>query len=183
VPLKNKVFGEYVFVFSINDSYSITDFSEFRNKHQLFFQRIENKNQQLNLMIVDSFFVNILADLTLEVLLNKLSSFQDYIQSNHKIRIVENLNEVTYLTHKFSDFIYLLLFADISSNKDFNQELFTDRVFCLKNNLGELEYYSIYELKILQTKLLEDMKIEIDYDLSSITKQEAKLCLRFSFKQ
>lgn len=179
ISLNNKMFDEYFLIYRINDSYSINDFSTFKNKHQLFFQKIENKNQQLNLMYVDSVFVNILADLTLEVLLNNINSFQDYILSSDKIKLVDSLNENGFFTYKFSDFIHLLLFGDISSTKIFNQKLFTDRVFCLKNNFGELIYFSIYEQKELQLKLLNDMKIEIDYNLSSISKEEVRVCLKF----
>lgn len=181
IALNNKLVAEYFLIFRINDSYSINEISKFKNKHQLLFQKVEDKSQQLNLMFVDSVFVNILADLALEVLLKNISSIQEYILSKEKIKLVEDLNEVNYFRYKFSDFIHLVLFGDISSAKQFNHELFTDRVFCLKNISGELEYFSIYEQKELQAKLLNESKVEIDYNVSSISNQGVKLCLRFIF--
>lgn len=181
IALNNKLVAEYFLIFRINDSYSINEISKFKNKHQLLFQKVEDKSQQLNLMFVDSVFVNILADLALEVLLKNISSIQEYILSKEKIKLVEDLNEVNYFRYKFSDFIHLVLFGDISSAKQFKHELFTDRVFCLKNISGELEYFSIYEQKELQAKLLNESKVEIDYNVSSISNQEVKLCLRFIF--
>lgn len=181
IALNNKLVAEYFLIFRINDSYSINEISKFKNKHQLLFQKVEDKSQQLNLMFVDSVFVNILADLALEVLLKNISSIQEYILSKEKIKLVEDLNEVNYYRYKFSDFIHLVLFGDISSAKQFKYELFTDRVFCLKNISGELEYFSIYEQKELQAKLLNESKVEIDYNVSSISNQEVKLCLRFIF--
>lgn len=180
VTLNNKLIAKYVLIFRINDSYSITDFSKFIRKQQLFFQKIENKNQQLNLMFVDSVFVNILADLTLEVLVNKITSFKDYISSSVKIKLVDEADEDRYFTYKFSDFIHRILFSDISRTSLFRHQEFTDRVFCLRNKFGELEYFSIYDRNKLQSKLLTEMKIEIDYKQSSISKQEAKVCLKFS---
>lgn len=181
IALNNKLVAEYFLIFRINDSYSINEISKFKNKHQLLFQKVEDKSQQLNLMFVDSVFVNILADLALEVLLKNISSIQEYILSKEKIKLVEDLNEVNYFRYKFSDFIHLVLFGDISSAKQFKHELFIDRVFCLKNISGELEFFSIYEQKELQAKLLNESKVEIDYNVSSISNQEVKLCLRFIF--
>ena len=71
IPLNKKVLAEYVFVFKVNDAYNMTDLTQVNAKHQLLIQRLDNKNQQLNLMFVDSVFFNILSDVVLEVLLNK----------------------------------------------------------------------------------------------------------------
>ena len=72
IPLNNKVFATYHLIYRINDSFKITNFESLNNKHQLFFQQLENKNQQFNLTFVDSKFVNMLADLTLEVLFKNI---------------------------------------------------------------------------------------------------------------
>lgn len=84
IPLNNKVLAEYLFVFKVNDAYTITDLTQLYAKHQLLIQRLDNKNQQLNLMFVDSIFFNILSDVVLEVLLNKVHSFKQYMVSKTK---------------------------------------------------------------------------------------------------
>ncbi|MES2617309.1 MAG: HpaII family restriction endonuclease [Bacteroidota bacterium] len=178
IHLKNQLFGSYNFIFKINDSYSINEISKLKSKHQFLFQKIENKNQQLNLIYVDSVFANILADLTLEVLLKKVHSFQGYIDSKFKIKLVEPEDEIRYFTYKFSDFIHLLLYSDIAANKIYTDEIYTDRVFCLKENNQDIEFFSIYEQQELKNRLLNEMKLEIDFSLSSISENEANICLK-----
>ena len=79
INISNKVFAEYVLIYRVNDGYSVSDLKNFKSKHQLFFQRIESINQQLNLIFVDSVFTNILADVVLEVFINKIKSFNECI--------------------------------------------------------------------------------------------------------
>jgi hypothetical protein len=178
IPLNNKVFAEYSLVYRINDAYTIKDFAGLINKHQLLFQKFENKQQQLNLMFVDSVFVNILADVAVGVLLNKVNSFASYMSWKDKSRPFAMVDEGSCFAYKFSDFIHLMLYGDIASTKPYKQELHTDRVFCFKNETGELEYFSIYEQQVLQNILLQTMKLEVDYDRSSIDRQEVKVWLR-----
>lgn len=179
--LNNRTFGEYVFVFRINDGYSIKTFSQFKSKHQLLFQKLEHTTQQLNLMCVDSVFPNILADVVLEVLMNGVKSFNQYIRSNRKLKLVDDEDEAEYLTYKFFYFIHLLLYSDIASNNPLTNKTFTDRVYCLKNAVGELGYYSIYDQSKLQLKLLDELSLSIDLNASSITNREARLCLKIAY--
>ncbi|MFN7313510.1 MAG: HpaII family restriction endonuclease [Bacteroidota bacterium] len=181
IPLNNKVFGTYHLIYRINDSFKITDFESLNNKHQLFFQQIENKNQQFNLTYVDSQFVNILADLTLEVLFKNISSLHDYLLLKDKIKCVDDSNEAQFYQYKFSNFIHLLLYSEIAGTKIFNPQFSMDKVFCLKNKIGELEYFSVYEQQALITKLMKEMKLEIEPTSSSISHQHAKLCLKLYF--
>ena len=88
------------------------------------------------------------------------------------------LDEWNYFAYKFSDFIHLMLYGDIASTQPYKQELHTDRVFCFRNTTGELEYFSIYDQQALQKRLLQKMKLEVDYDRSSINLQEVKVWLR-----
>jgi hypothetical protein len=181
VNLYNKVFAEYVFIYRINDAYNTNDLNNFFGKHQLFFQKIKSKNQQLNLMFVDSVFTNILADVVLEVFIEKASSFNDYINSKNKIKMVEEKHEERYFKFKFIDFINMLLYSNIASEQIYRGEEQTDRVYCVKNNLGELEYFSIYERTALELKLLQELVLEIDFNLSSISNQEVELCFRIRY--
>jgi hypothetical protein len=177
LPLTHKTFAEYTFVYRINDGYSINEISKITNKHQLLFQKLESKNQQLNLMFVDSAFASILADVALEVCIGSISSFSQYVISKNKIKVVDEKEEDRFFKFKFCNFIYLLLYSDISSKTVFNGETFTVSVYCLKNKFGELEYFSIYEQSKLQLKLLEELNLQIDFHASSVVNEETKLHL------
>lgn len=181
IVLNNITFARYFFVYKVNAGYSINDLSKFHSKHQLLFQKLKSKNQHLNLMFVDSVFANILADVTLEVFLNKTNSFATYSSSKNKIKLVAEKDESRYFKYKFFSFIYMLLYSDVASNNIFKGQEFFDRVYCLKNKFGEIDYFSIYEQTTLQEKLLDELKLDIDISLSSISKQEVKLCLKISY--
>jgi len=179
--LNNYVFAEYVIVYRINDAYSINELSKFHSKHQLLFQKIESKNQQLNLMLIDSVFANILADVTLEVFLNEKKSFNQYLSSKNKIKLVDENDEFRYFKYKFYNFIHMLLYSDIASNNTSNGNEFSNRVYCLKNKFEEIEYFSIYEQTILKEKLLDELKLIINIESSYISNQEVKLCLKIVY--
>ncbi|HOY42217.1 MAG TPA: HpaII family restriction endonuclease [Chitinophagales bacterium] len=182
INLSNKVFAKYFFEYRINDLYSINELTRFRDKHQLLFQKLVNINQQVNLAIVDSVFANILADVLLEVFLNKISTFNQYISTKNKISFVGRKDELVYFKYKFFNFIHFLLYSEIALNKAFKGEISSDRVYCLKNTAGEIEYYSFYDQAELQLKLLDDLQLEIDLDSSNISNKTVKLCLRISHK-
>lgn len=180
--LRNKTFAKYFIKYRINDLYSINEITKFRSKHQLLFQKIENINQQVNLAIVDSVFANILADVLLEVFLNNISTFNQYISTKNKISLVDKKDELIYFKYKFFNFIHFLLYSEIALNKTFKGEISSDRVYCIKNVSGEIEYYSYFDQAELQLKLLDDLQLEIDLDSSSISNKTVKLCLRIFHK-
>ena len=181
VILNNITLARYFFVYKENDGYLTNELSKFHNKHQLLFHKLENKNQHLNLMFVDSVFVNILADVTLEVFLNKTNSFAAYSTSKNKIKLVAEKDESRYFKYKFFRFIHMLLYSNIASNNIFNGQEFFEKIYCLKNKFGEIDYFSIYEHTVLQEKLLDELKLDIDISSSSISKHEVKLCLKISY--
>lgn len=180
IPLNNKHIAEYSLVYHLNDAYSIRNLSQIQNKHQAFFQRLEIKNQQLNLMYVDSIFVNILADLALDVLLNNVKTFNQYIETQFKIRLVRKEDETRYFQKKFSDFIQLILYSNIGEKNISDGKISTDRVFCFKNNQNQLEYYSIYEQYDLQQKLMSELKLTINKSATKIQNHELKLVLKMT---
>lgn len=129
IPLNKKVLAEYVFVFKVNDAYTITDLNQVHAKHQLLIQGLENKNQQLNLMFVDSIFFNILSDVVLEVMLNMVHSFKQYMASKTKSISFSGNDERQYLEYKFIDFIHFLLYSNIASIIPFNGETDLNQMF------------------------------------------------------
>lgn len=181
INLNKRTFAEYVITYRINDAYSINELSKFCSKQQLVFQKFERKNQQLNLMFVDSVFANILADVTVEVFLNEIRSFYQYLSSKSKIKLIGEKDEDRYFKFKFYNFIHMLLYSDIAANLPFDGKEISDRVYCLKNEIGEIEYFSIYEQTILQNKLLSELKLKIDAGSSYISNREVKLHLKLFY--
>jgi hypothetical protein len=182
VSLNKKVLAEYVFVFKVNDAYTITDLNQVHDKHQLLIQGLENKNQQLNLMFVDSVFFNILSDVVLEVLLNKAHSFNQYMALNTNCISFIGNDECKYLEYKFMDFIHFMLYSNFASTMPYNGETDLNRIYCLKSINEEIEYFSIYEQFALKKKLLDDLILFIDYAKSTIVGDTVRLCLKIQTK-
>lgn len=181
IHLKNKTLGEYEFVFRINDGFSIQTPSKISNKYQLLFKKLESKVQQLNLMFVDSIFASILADVAQEVFINEIGSFDQYIESKNKVSLTDIKDEADFLKAKFNYFVHLLIYGDIATNKIFNGEYRMDRVYYLKDENKEIEYFSPYEQSTLQTKLLKDLSLQINENKTTISDQELHLSLQIVY--
>jgi hypothetical protein len=180
INLNNKAIAEYCLIYEIKDSSSTKIAEEkIQEKNQIGFKRIENPIQASNLIFVDSDFSKILSDLCLDVFIYGTSSIQQYLSTQSKAANKWGLSDYTFLSYKFKNFIQLLLFGDVGDAKSFNQKIHTQRVFCLKNSLGEIDYFSIYEQDQLMSKLINAMKVEVERDLSQPVGGE--LGLRLSF--
>jgi hypothetical protein len=178
--LKGKVFAEYNIIYHINDGYSIKELNQFSTKHQLLFQKFSSKVQQMNLMFVDSIFPIHLADVALETFLNEVSSFKEYTFLQKDFVVIDIKRDINYFTRKFYDFILHLLFSNIASDTVFREEIQRDNVYCLKDESGELRYYSIYEQRELQDLLFDKMRLEINLKDSFIRKQNLTLSFRIA---
>lgn len=181
IKLKELTFGEYGIIYHINDCFSISHLSEVNSKHQLLFTQYSEKIQQMNLVLIDSLFPKILADVALEVFLNEVSTFKQYIQTKKLTNIIDNSKDKNYLKYKFLSFIHHLLYSEISSNKVCKGETQSEKIYCLKNDAGELQYYSIYEQNELQLMLFDKMSLEINKESSSIFDNKIKLNLKIKF--
>jgi hypothetical protein len=183
IKLNNKVFAKYTLIYSLRVQHVpvgyISNINLLKDKNQLVFNNLENKIQEHNLIFVDSFFLDLLADLTLEVFINKVRSFNEYLESKPKINLPRIDHD--YLKYKFFNFINLLLYSEIASNRVYRGDLKNHKVYCLKNKLNTLEFFSIYEQTSLQLKLLEELKLEIDSKKSGIFNSELKLVLKISY--
>lgn len=178
VNLKGKLLGEYKIVYHINNCYSIKSLSGIKFKNQLLFQKFSSKNQQMNLVLVDSFFPVILADLALEVLLNEKISFHQYIQTKKTMVVIDSRTDKDYFKYKFFMFIHHLLYSEIASEKVCKGETMTEVVYCLKGRVEKIDFYSYYEQCKLQLLLLKKLKLEIDLGRSTISKDSVSLCLK-----
>ncbi len=181
IHLKGRIFAEYIFIFQINKAYQVNDISRLHSKHQLLFQKLENKPQELNLMMIDSIFSTILAELAQEVLIGKVSSFHQYASLKNTIDDVDLLIQPNFLKFKFHDFINHLLYRDIAKKKLYKGNIDCIKMYYLKNENDEIIYYSIYEQWSLQEMLYQKLELDIDMAKSCIKKDKAHVCLRIQF--
>ncbi|MCX6312213.1 MAG: HpaII family restriction endonuclease [Bacteroidetes bacterium] len=178
INLKAKTFAEYDIIYRINDCYAINQLSQINSNHQLLFQKFNNQIQQMNLVIVDSAFPIILADVALHVLTEEISTFEEYINARRFFVAVNPKYDRKYLTYKFKTFIHHLLFSNIASGNICKGEIEIDKVYCRKNDSSELEYYSTFQQFEMQEMMLEKMQLEINLKSSSLSNHIATLNLR-----
>ena len=182
IHLKEKLLAEYVLIFQINKAYDVKDISQFHSKHQLLFQKLENRHQELNLMMIDSIFSTVLADLAQEVLLGKVSSLHQYISLKNAADYVDLFIQPKLLKFKFHDFIHHILYQDLAKKKPFKGNIDCNKVYYLKDETNEINYYSMYEQKSLYEILYQKLQLDIDMAKSCIKKDKAHVCLRIHFQ-
>ncbi len=178
INLKAKTFADYNIIYRINDCYAINQLSQIKSNHQLLFQKFNNQIQQMNLVIIDSIFPIILAEVALNVLTEEISTFEEYINARRFFVAVNPKYDRKYLTYKFKTFIHHLLFSNIASGNICKGEIDINKVYCRKNDSSELEYYSTFQQFEMQEMMLEKMQLEINLKSSSLSNHIATLNLR-----
>lgn len=178
INLKDKTFAEYYITYRINDCYSIDKLSQIRHPDQILFQKFNSKQHQRNLLIVDSTFPLILADLAIYILTDEVACFEDYIKADRFLIAVNPQYDKKYYRHKFKTFIFYLLFTNIASGNICKGEIEADKVYCQKNDAGQLQFYSGFRLIELQKMMLTKMKLEINLKASTISNHKTTLNLR-----
>lgn len=174
IHLKGLVFGEFGIRYHVNDGFVIKDLMEVSSEEQLLFQKMESRIQQLNLMMVDSIFPLMLAEMATVVLLKGPMTCEQYVGSGMSV-YGEFLME-----HKLNQFIHHLLYADVADEKPFNGILDYERVYYRKGQSGGIDYFPVFEQQKLQTWLFNNAVFEIDLNKSSLTERKATLVLSVS---
>lgn len=177
IKLRGTKFAEYQIIYHVKDDYSIKDIVKFKDKQQLIFQKYESKILQLNLAYVDSIFPTILADLAIDVFLKKVTCFSEYIKAEKSSLFIDEDYDKIYLQNKISTFMHLLAYSDISKNKASQAKDYSDRIYYLRNESGDIEFYSIYNQQMLLDFLIKRTVLEIDMTRSSIFDNKVMLCL------
>lgn len=178
IHLKNKTFAEYNIIYHINDCYSITELSQIKSVNQLLFQRFDNKIQQLNLVIVDSTFPAILADVAINVLLGKVSCFNGYINQQRQFVFVDSQMDKLYFRNKFKFFLHKLLFSNVALAVPCDGEEDLERIYYRKGDGKKIEYYPIFRQIELQEMSLSKIRLAIDLKDSFIYKSKVEIRLQ-----
>lgn len=175
IHLKGLFFGEFGMTYHVNDGFVITNLSKVSVKEQLLFQKMVSHNQQLNLMMVDSIFPLMMAEMATEVLIKGPMTCEQYVKSGNSIY------GAFLMEHKLNRFIHHLLYADVADEKPFNGNLDYERVYYRKGKNGEIEYFPVYEQRALQTLVYKNAVMEIDLEKSGMLGSVATLVLRVIF--
>lgn len=175
IHLKDQFFGEFAITYHVNDGFMIDDLSLVTMKEQLLFQKMVSRNQQLNLMMVDSVFPLMMAEMATVALMKGPMTCAQYVQSGNPSH-GEFLME-----HKLHQFLHHLLYADVADEKPFNGILDYERVYYRKGGNEEVEYFPVHEQRALQSLIYERAMMEIDLSKSALKGYEATLVLRLTF--
>jgi hypothetical protein len=68
IVLKNTILATYTLIFQIQEGVNILNINDIKAPYQLKFIKFENKTQQQNLSLVNENFVDLFAEIALEVL-------------------------------------------------------------------------------------------------------------------
>ena len=165
IVLRDVDLATYSFIFRISEGCSVLDVADLRAAYQLNFLRMENEIQQQNLVLVKDNFVALLAEIALEVLNIKVSSFEDFLLQKIEFTPEIERNEVLYLGDFIQDFIELLLYSDIAGIEPCKGERdFTKLLGVSSSNSGVPVFYSLYDRLKLYARLRKEIKLEIDQD-------------------
>jgi hypothetical protein len=178
--LRVRKLAEYDIIYHINDCYSIKHISKFTNKNQVLFQKFGSKIHQLNLALVDTSFPLILADVALEVFLNKVSTFDEYTGSLKKLTFLGYDLSVSFLKYKLSKLLHCLLYSELSTDKVYNGEIHTNRVHRFENELGKIEVSSFLEQERLLSILKNHIKLDFISESTFVYRNDVKIRLQIS---
>ena len=180
VQLTGQTFARYVIVYTMEEGTEGVDPFDPDSTCWLSFLRYESAHQQRNLTAVHSFFGILLADIALEVLTGRVSTFWDYILQTMAKKTPATQYEALYMGDKIQDFIELLVYSDIASKHESAGERDFNRIFCVKKEADEPLFYTLYERLKLYDFLKREMRLSIDRKQSKVCGNEVHLCLKMA---
>lgn len=181
ILLSDVELARYVLVFQLREGCSISGVDELRALYQLEFVKLANNVQRENLRYLKEGFAAVLADITLEVLTGRVSSFEEYLTQKLTLRTEKERNEVLYVGDSIQDFIELLVYSDISGKKPSSGERDFTRIFGATDESGGYPiFYSLFDRLKLYARLRKEIKLEIDRDAIQINGREVRVELRLS---
>ncbi|MGZ3867066.1 MAG: HpaII family restriction endonuclease [Bacteroidia bacterium] len=177
--LKRLELAEYHLEYFVCKGWIPKSVEQIHSKYILLFKKFKYEIQQYNLHYIDTIFPNIFADLVQEVLVNKVSSFSEYLSRPKSIIIINPERDIHYFRYKIDSFADFLLFSTISSRKKFNSEMIQGKVYYFKSHTNEVSFYSIYTLSLEEkNEVYKQIKLKIDLSKSTIINRKATVCLK-----
>lgn len=179
IVLRNALLASYDMVFKIQDGCSVSAVENLRAAYQLEFLRIENATQQHNLELVDVNFVTLLSEITIEVLIGKANTFDEFLHCKLEYTPEIDRNEVLYLGDFIQDYIELLVYSDVASVKQSKGERDFTKLLGVSNPDSEVPvFYNLYDRLKLYARLRKEIRLEIDKNKIKIKGREVRLELK-----
>ncbi len=181
IKLKNKTIASYAIQYNINQCYHLQHVEQIISKHQFFYKGLLEKEQVYELMLVDTAFAEVVGKLAQDVLLKKVKTLREFLLLHDQSTILKGYTDAFYFQYKFEHWLMQLLFPEENSMlKKHSKKQFaanTRSVYVLKNDKGELAYFSLFERKKGFEMLFDLMQLRIDLKKSTIENGNLTLIL------
>lgn len=109
---------------------------------------IKSLQQKLNLMMIDSRMPELIVDLAHGVFSKKYNGFKDFVDFN-SFKSSQIIDIHSFMNRKISDLLEYLLFAKLDQNSIWDGHLNNDNIYCFRDNKSELQFFTIYEKRVL----------------------------------
>jgi hypothetical protein len=185
IKLKNKTIASYAIQYNINQCFHLKQVGQINSKHQFYFKGLLEKEQVYELMLVDTAFAEVAGKLAQEVLLKKVKTLREFLLIHKHATIINGYTDAFYYQYKFEHWLMQLFFPEenVHLNKHSKTPFSanTRSVYVLKNDKGELAYFSIFERIILFELLFDLMQLRIDFKKSTIENETLTLIMNLEF--
>ncbi len=176
IHLRDMVLAVYDIVYEVSDGCTVADPGDLKAPYQLRFVRFADNILHENLKLVAVDFPDLLAGIVLEVLVGRVSTFEEYLNFRLQITPPKDSNAVLYLGDFIQDYIELLVYSDISLPKlSMGYRDFTAMVGTASAETGFPQYWSLYERLKLYARLRREIKLETDPGFIQIRGREVSV--------
>lgn len=133
IHLKNLRLADYNFVYELNKNCYRSDIKNKRKKDLIIFSGLENKTQQLNLMMIESSLPNILSDVVLDIIQAGKTSLNTIFLKQSLENLVLKKDGDYYIKHQLKKFLHHLLFSNIGSSNVFDGKMEFENIYYCKS--------------------------------------------------
>lgn len=181
IVLKNTILATYTLIYKIQEGFNILNISDLKAPYQLKFVQIENKIQQQNLSLVNENFVELFAEIALEVLIGRVNCFDDFVSQKLDYMTETNRNEVLNCYDSIQDFIELLVYSDIANKFPSTGERdFTKILGVVNESDTHPVFYTLFERLKFYAYLQKKMKLKINKNSIKIQDRQVTIHLKLS---
>jgi hypothetical protein len=163
IKLENVTLATYTMSFKVSQGCYVDQLSNFHSAYQLQFLKFSEDFKLSNLNLIDKDFPNLFVEIVKLVFVGKINTFADYLRLKSSLQLSFENHTLTYLGDRIQDYLELLVYSDISENKQSRGERDFTKIFHLNQNESpELpQYFSLYERLKLYNWLREHIRLEV----------------------
>lgn len=185
IKLKNQTIASYAIQYNINQCYNLQHVEQISTRHQFYYKGLLEKEQLYELMLIDSAFAEVVGKLAQQVLLKKVKTLREFLSIHKHATIINGYTDAFYYQFKFEHWLMQLFFPaeNVNLKKQSTTQFSanTRSVYVLKNDKGELAYFSLFERKKFLEILFDLMQLRIDFNKSSIENETLTLVMNLEF--